>query len=142
MAGESKQPYDKNNVFAKILRGEMESHKIFETEHCIAILDAFPVAPGHALLIPKQEARDVTEMTAEAAAETLKELPRLCRAVQAATGVEGINVLSNCGAVAGQAVFHTHFHVIPNGKNILRFPPAGKLENPEDIVSAIKKHLF
>merc|ERR550537_583883 len=67
--------YDKNNVFAKILRGEIPSYKIFETEHCMAILDAFPGARGHSLLLPKGEFATMGEMSAEAAAAVFQELP-------------------------------------------------------------------
>ena len=93
--------YDKDNIFAKIIRGEIPSYKVFETEHCIAILDAFPMAPGHSLLIPKAEgASDALGMSEESAQHTLKELPRLCRLVKKATGCEAVNVMSNCGAVS------------------------------------------
>ena len=105
--------YDDTNIFAKILRGTIPSYKIFETEYCIAILDAFPCAPGHALLISKGQYRTIMEMPAQVASHYLKELPRLCNLVKKATGAAGINIISNNEAEAGQEVFHVHVHVIP-----------------------------
>lgn len=113
--------YDDGNLFNKILKGEIPCNKIFETEHALAILDAFPVAPGHALLLPKAKCVSVLDMPAEVASAFLGELPRLARLVQAATGAPACNILQNSGKDAGQVVFHCHFHVIP------RFPDDGAL---------------
>ncbi|EGD77931.1 hypothetical protein PTSG_09566 [Salpingoeca rosetta] len=77
--------YNPDNVFRKILDGQIPSHKIFETEACIAILDAFPMAPGHSLLIPKGNYTTIADMPADEAAAFLKEVPRLTRMVQGAT---------------------------------------------------------
>uniref|UniRef100_A0A7S4B163 tRNA-binding domain-containing protein n=1 Tax=Chrysotila carterae TaxID=13221 RepID=A0A7S4B163_CHRCT len=106
-------PYAPDNIFAKILRKEIPSHVIFETDHALAILDAFPMVRGHALLIPKAPVVSVLDMSPDVAAKVLAELPRLARAVQHATGAPGVNVLQNSGKEAGQVVFHCHFHVIP-----------------------------
>ena len=106
--------YDADNIFAKIIRGEIPCFKIFETEHALAFLDAFPMAEGHALLIPKALGyATVMDMPPEVAADVLRELPRLVRAVARATGAAGANVVQNNGEAAGQLVFHAHFHVIP-----------------------------
>jgi histidine triad (HIT) family protein len=105
--------YDPSNLFAKIIAGEIPSHKIFETPHAVAILDAFPLVEGHALLLPKHPCVDVTDMPPDVAASVLKELPRLARLVQQATGADGVNIVQNSGKAAGQVVFHCHFHVIP-----------------------------
>ncbi|KAJ0405378.1 hypothetical protein P43SY_000257 [Pythium insidiosum] len=118
-------PYDAENVFAKILDGKIPSYKIFETEHVLAILDAFPLVPGHALLIPKARGyATVMDMPADVAAQVFRELPRLAKAVQAATGADGINIIQNNGPASGQAVFHVHIHVIP------RFDDDGVLKLP------------
>lgn len=115
-------PYDPDNVFARILRGELPCTKVLETEHCLAILDAFPVAHGHTLLLPKAPFVTVADMSGEAAAEVGRCLPALVRAVKAATGAEGINIVQNNHAAAGQEVFHAHFHLIPRfaGDNLVR----------------------
>eukprot|EP00667_Euglena_gracilis_P025348 EG_transcript_29716 len=110
-------PYDAGNVFKKIINGDIPCHKIFETDHVLAILDAFPMAPGHSLLLPKGDYATVADMPPEVAAEFFRELPRLTRAVVKATGADGCNVLSNLGRAAGQEVFHAHVHVLPRKEN-------------------------
>ena len=123
------EPYDTDNIFAKILRGEIPSYKIFETEYAYAFLDAFPVSRGHCLLIPKALGfRTIMDMDPETASSLLRELPRLAKAVQAATGCSGVNILQNNDASAGQIVFHAHFHVIPRYPDDSLFvaPPSAK----------------
>lgn len=120
--------YDPENIFLKIIKGDIPSFKLFETEHVVAILDAFPSVPGHALLLPKAPGyATVMDMPPEVAANVFKELPRLAKAVQEATGSDGINIVQNNGAAAGQAVFHAHIHVIPrfNNDKLINLP-AGK----------------
>ena len=119
--------YDPNNIFAKIIRGEIPSYKIFETDDVLAILDAFPCAPGHSLLIPKNcEEQSVETMSPEASAKLFAELPKLCQIVKKATKCDSINILSNLVAEAGQMVFHPHIHVIPrvNEDGLIKHPPA------------------
>jgi histidine triad (HIT) family protein len=100
-------------VFSKILRGEIPCHKLYEDEHVLAFLDVAPVAPGHALVIPKEPAETLDKLSDEAAAALGRVLPRLCRAILAATGARHFNVLQNNGAPAHQGVAHVHFHIIP-----------------------------
>lgn len=100
-------------VFSKVLRGELPCHRVYEDEHVLAFLDIFPLSPGHTLLIPKEPAETLDQLSDEAAAALGRVLPRLCRAVKAATGTEAYNVLQNNGVGAHQAVFHVHFHIIP-----------------------------
>ena len=101
-------------VFARILRGEIPCHKVYEDDHVLAFLDAFPLAHGHTLVIPKEPAATLDALSDEAAAAIGRVLPRIARAVLAATGASAFNVLQNNGALAHQAVFHVHFHVIPH----------------------------
>jgi histidine triad (HIT) family protein len=117
-----------DNIFKKIIDGVIPSHKIFETEHALAILDAFPMTRGHALLLPKVSGyAELYDMPPDVAAGFLRELPRLCKAVKAATGCDGVNVVQNNGGAAGQVVFHVHFHVIPRveGDGIVRLGAHG-----------------
>jgi histidine triad (HIT) family protein len=100
-------------VFAKILRGEIPCHKVYEDDRVLAFLDVAPLARGHTLVIPKEPAETLDAMSDESAAAIGRVLPRICRAVQQATGVTEYNVLQNNGPGAHQAVFHVHFHVIP-----------------------------
>lgn len=100
-------------IFAKILRGEVPCHKVYEDDLVLAFLDVGPLSRGHTLVIPKEPAETLDQLS-EASAEAIgRVLPRLCRAVKAVTGCEGYNVLQNNGPIAHQAVFHVHFHIIP-----------------------------
>ena len=106
--------YDRNNLFAKILRGEIPCHKVYEDERCLAILDIFPVNPGHVLVLPKAEAVRVSELDEALAAHLMAVGARLSKAVRAAAPrCEGVNFWISDGAAAGQEIPHVHLHVIP-----------------------------
>ncbi|KAG9404080.1 Histidine triad nucleotide-binding protein 2, mitochondrial [Aphanomyces cochlioides] len=135
-------PYDDNNVFAKILRGELPSYKIFETDDVIAILDAFPCTAGHSLLIPKATGyTDILDIPPHVAAALFQELPRLAKAVQEALGCDGINIVQNNGGAAGQVVFHPHIHVIPRyeGDNLIRFPGGKEMIHKPEAETVLAK---
>ena len=102
-----------DTVFSKILRGEIPSHKVYEDERVLAFLDVNPLTRGHVLVIPKEPAETLDQLSDESAAALGRVLPRLCRAVKRVTGVTAYNVLENNGSGAHQAVFHVHFHIIP-----------------------------
>jgi histidine triad (HIT) family protein len=105
--------YDPNNIFAKILRGELPCHKVYEDDRVLAFLDIFPLSPGHTLVIPKEPAVTLDALSDESAAAIGRVLPRVCRAVMKATRATEYNVLENNGPGAHQAIPHVHFHVIP-----------------------------
>jgi histidine triad (HIT) family protein len=100
-------------VFSKIIRGELPCHKVYEDAHVLAFLDIFPLAKGHILVIPKEPAETVDQLSDESAAAIGRALPRLARAVMKISGATAYNILQNNGAAAHQAVFHVHFHIIP-----------------------------
>ena len=100
-------------IFQKILNGEIPCHKVYEDEHVLAFLDIYPLSHGHTLVIPKEPAETLDQLSDESAAAIGRVLPRLCRAVCKATGTRHFNVLQNNGAPAHQAVGHVHFHIIP-----------------------------
>jgi histidine triad (HIT) family protein len=100
-------------VFSRILAGEIPCHRILEDEHVLAFLDVGPLSSGHVLVIPKEARVHLHELSDESAAAIGRVLPRICRAVMAATGATAYNVLQNNGSLAHQAVMHVHFHVIP-----------------------------
>ncbi len=100
-------------VFAKILRGELPCHRVYEDDHVLAFLDIGPISRGHTLVIPKEPAVTLDQLSDEAAAAIGRVLPRLCRAVMAATGATHYNLLQNNGSAAHQVVLHVHFHIIP-----------------------------
>jgi histidine triad (HIT) family protein len=118
-------------IFAKILRGEIPCHKVYEDDKVLAFLDVGPLSRGHTLVIPKEPAATLDALSDDAAAALGRVLPRICRAVKQVSGCAAYNVLENNGSLAHQAVHHVHFHVIPkpNGKEGLGVVwPAGKLE--------------
>lgn len=100
-------------VFSKILRGEIPCHKLYEDELVFAFLDIAPLSEGHLLVIPKEPAETLDQLSDESAAAIGRVLPRLCRTLKQVTGVSAFNVLENNEAAAHQAVKHVHFHIIP-----------------------------
>lgn len=102
-----------DTIFAKILSGEIPCHKVYEDDRVLAFLDINPLSIGHTLLIPKEPAETLDQLSEESAAALGRVLPRICRAVIAVTGVKQYNVLENNGPAAHQAIEHVHFHIIP-----------------------------
>lgn len=103
-----------DTVFRRIIAGELPCHRVYEDAHVLAFLDIFPLSVGHTLVIPKEPGETLDRLSDESAAALGRVLPRICRAVQAATGARDYNVLQNNGAAAHQAVLHVHFHIIPH----------------------------
>ena len=106
--------YDSNNIFAKILCGEMPSVTVFEDEVALAFMDVFPQAEGHTLVIPKTvQARNFLDIPTEALGAYMERVQHVTRAVEKALQPDGVVVTQFNGASAGQTVFHLHFHIIP-----------------------------
>ena len=102
-----------DTIFSKIIAGQIPCHKVYEDDRVLAFLDINPLTRGHTLVVHKEPAATLGELSDESAAALGRVLPRICRAVIAATGVQEYNVLENNGPGAHQAVFHVHFHIIP-----------------------------
>jgi histidine triad (HIT) family protein len=120
-----------DTIFTRIIRGEIPCARVYEDDHVLAFLDIAPLSPGHTLVIPKEPAATLDQLSDDAAAAIGRVLPRIARAVLAATGATAYNVLQNNGAAAHQAVFHVHFHIIPKpsgGGGLGIGWPAGKLD--------------
>lgn len=100
-------------VFDKILSGEIPCHRVYEDQHVLAFLDIGPLSRGHLLVIPKERAAFLHELSDGSAAAIGRALPRLCRAMMNATGAKAYNILQNNGTDAHQVVMHVHFHIIP-----------------------------
>jgi histidine triad (HIT) family protein len=118
-------------VFSKILRGVIPCHKVYEDDRVLAFLDVGPLSPGHTLVIPKEPAETLEQLSDDSAAAIGRVLPRLCRAVQQATGTTEYNILQNNGRGAHQAVMHVHFHIIPKPDEASGLGvgwPSGKLD--------------
>ncbi|MGY6661871.1 MAG: HIT family protein [Glycocaulis sp.] len=125
--------YDDQNIFAKILRGEAPCVKVREDEHTLTIMDAFPQAPGHVLVIPKEPARNLFELSEEAAEKSILAVKTVAAAVRRALEPDGVFVAQFNGAPAGQTVFHIHFHIIPRreGEEIAGHGKAGMADPAE-----------
>jgi len=114
--------YDSNNVFARILRGEIPAHKVYEDEYTLAFMDVMPQVDGHTLVIPKAAAESIHEVPPDALAATIVTTQRVANAVKRAFDAPGILIAQLNGRAAGQSVFHIHFHVLPRHEGFdLRF---------------------
>ncbi len=105
--------HDPNCIFCKIAGGTIPSSQVLETDRAVAFLDINPVNKGHLLVVPKPHHATLSDLPDELSAHVASLLPRLCRAVRAATGADGLNVIVNHGEVAGQTIDHVHWHIIP-----------------------------
>ena len=110
--------YDTNNVFAKILRGEIPCVKLYEDDKTLSFMDVMPQAEGHALVIPKEAAENIFELSADGAAALMATTQKIAKAVKKGLNAPGIMLAMLNGAPAGQSVFHIHFHVIPRAAGI------------------------
>jgi len=115
-------PYDNANIFARILRGEIPAHKVFEDEHTLSFMDVMPQSDGHTLVIPKAAAENLFDLAPETLSATILATQRVARAVKKAFDPPGLMLVQLNGAGAGQSVFHIHFHIVPRYAGIdLRF---------------------
>jgi len=110
--------YETDNVFAKILRGELPAHRVYEDEHSLAFMDLMPQAEGHTLVIPRYPAEDLLDLPPEHLRHTVVTAQRVAQAVKRAFAAEGIMLAQLSGAAAGQTVFHVHFHILPRSGGI------------------------
>jgi histidine triad (HIT) family protein len=123
-----------DTIFSKIITGEIPCFRVYEDEQVLAFLDINPLSKGHTLVIPKEAAETIDNLSDEAAAAIGRVLPRISRAILQATGAHAFNILQNNGAAAHQAVLHVHFHIIPkyaDGSGLGIGWPARTL-NPDD----------
>ena len=127
--------YDPTNVFAKILRGELPAHKLYEDADTLAIMDVMPMVDGHCLIIPKAPVRNILDATPAQLAACITTTQRLSKAVMTAFDAGGISIRQANEKIGGQDVFHLHFHVIPRHANVSLRPPASQMEKP-DILAA------
>jgi len=106
--------YDDQNIFARIIRGELPAIKVYEDDQVLAFMDIMPQAEGHTLVIPKTPAVTLLDLPAEAAADSSQRVQKIAKAIEKALNAEGIVLMQLSGAAAGQTVPHVHFHLIPS----------------------------
>ncbi len=131
--------YDPSNVFAKILRGELPAHKVYEDAATLAFMDIMPRCEGHALVIPKTPARNVLDATPEQLAACLATVQRIGRAQMTAFGAQGITIQQFNEPAGGQVVFHLHFHVLPRWDGVKLGPHTATMEKPEVLAAVAAK---
>jgi histidine triad (HIT) family protein len=122
--------YDDHNIFARILRGELPAHKVYEDEHCIAIMDVMPQGPGHTLVIPKSPSRNFLDIAAHDLQHLMLAVQKVARAVKKAFDAPGVQIIQFNEGASGQTVFHTHVHVIPRFEGVPLKPHSGRMEDP------------
>src|SRR5262245_5966539 len=123
--------YDPNNIFAKILRGELPCYKIYEDDKALAFLDIMPRAPGHALVLPKAPVRNILDASPDDLAHVMKVAQKIARASVQVFRADGVTVQQFNESAGGQVVFHLHVHVIPRQQGGPLKPPASVKEAPE-----------
>lgn len=123
--------YDPNNIFAKILRGELPCYKVYEDHKALAFLDIMPRAPGHTLVLPKAPARNLLDIAPQDLAHVMQVAQKIALAGIVAFGADGVTVQQFNESAGGQVVFHLHVHVIPRKEGIALKPPASVKEAPE-----------
>lgn len=131
--------YDQNNVFARILRGELPSQTVYEDDATIAIMDIMPRADGHVLVLPKEACRNVLDASAEALTAVALTTQKLARAVKTAFTAEGVTIQQFNESAGGQVVFHLHVHVMPRFEGIALRPHTGAMEKPEILTAHAEK---
>ena len=131
--------YDQNNIFAKILRGELPCYKIYEDDKALAFLDIMPRSPGHTLVLPKAPARNLLDVSTDDLLQVMSVAQRVAKVAVSTLGADGITVQQFNEGAGGQVVFHLHVHVIPRKAGVPMKPPASEKEKPEVLAEMAKK---
>ncbi len=139
MTSHDQTSYDQTNIFAKILRGELPCHKIYEDEHTFAFMDIAPRGDGHALVVPKKPSRNILDIDPADLAHVTHTVMRVARAAKAVFNADGVSIQQFNERAGGQVVFHTHFHVIPRFAGVSLKPPASEMGKPEVLAEHAKK---
>ena len=125
----SSAAYDSNNIFAKILRGEIPAHRVYEDDNVLAFMDVMPQAEGHVLVAPKAASRNILDADPATLAALIAVVQKVAIATQEAFDADGVTIMQFNEAPAGQSVFHLHFHVIPRREGVPLRPHSGKMED-------------
>ena len=130
--------YDPSNIFAKILRSEIPAHKVYEDDIALVMMDIFPQSRGHTLVIPKAVSRNLLDAEPAVLSAVFPLVQRVAKAVQRATGADGIRLAQFSEASAGQTVFHLHFHIIPAYEGTALAPHAGGKADDSELAELAK----
>jgi histidine triad (HIT) family protein len=130
--------YDPDNVFAKILRGEIPAHKVYEDEIALAMMDIMPRAEGHVLVIPKVPARGLLDIAPDALAALVTRVQHVAKAAKEALGADGLTLQQFNESAGGQVIFHLHFHILPRFEGVALRPP-GTMADGEKLKAQAEK---
>lgn len=131
--------YDDDNIFAKILRGDLPSHTVWEDDHILAIMDIMPRGDGHVLVLPKAPSRNIFDIDPVDLARTMEAVQIVSRAVMKAFGADGVTIQQFNEPASGQVVFHTHMHVIPRFDGVKLRPHTGDMEDQAVLAANAEK---
>lgn len=135
----SQSPYDENNIFAKILRGELPAHKVYEDDDTFAFMDIMPRGDGHCLAIPKKPSRNILDVDDASLAAVMRTVRKLSRAVMEAFDAPGVTVQQFNEQAGGQVVFHLHVHVIPRFEGVPLRPHTGEMADSQVLARNAEK---
>lgn len=121
--------YDDNNIFAKILRGEIPSTRVYETDDVVAFMDVMPQGAGHTLVVPKAPSRNLLDAKPETLANLVQAVQKIAQAAKKAFDADGVTVMQFNEPASGQTVYHLHFHVIPRFEGVALKPHTGQMED-------------
>lgn len=131
--------YDPDNIFAKILKGDIPSHKVYEDDDTFAFMDVMPQSSGHTLVIPKMGSRNLLDADPQVLGNLIEKTQIIARAVKKAMGADGLRVAQFNEAAAGQTVFHLHFHVIPMYEGVPLKPHSGEMADQNELAAQAEK---
>jgi len=125
------EAYDPSNIFAKVLRGEIPSHGVYEDDAVVAFMDVMPQGPGHTLVVPKAPSRNLLDADPATLGPLFTTVQKVALAVKKAFGADGVTILQFNEPASGQTVYHLHVHVIPRFEGVALKPHTGQMEKPE-----------
>ena len=131
--------YDSQNIFAKILRGEIPSTRVYEDDAAVAFMDVMPQGPGHTLVLPRAPSRNLLDADGATFAPLMSAVQKVARAVKIAFDADGVVVMQFNEPASGQTVFHLHFHIIPRFEGVPLKPHIGEMEKPEVLKAHAEK---
>lgn len=133
------EAYDADNIFAKILRGEIPAHKVYEDDDTVAFMDVMPQGPGHTLVLPKAPSRNLFDADPATLGKLMQTVQKVANAAKEAFAADGVMIVQYNEPASGQTVFHLHVHVIPRFDGVPLKPHTGKMEDPQVIATNAEK---
>jgi histidine triad (HIT) family protein len=135
----STSAYDPNNIFAKILRGEVPSHRVYDDNDVVAFMDVMPQGQGHTLVVPKAPSRNLLDADPTTLGPLMRAAQKVAQAVMRAFNADGVTIIQYNESSAGQSVFHFHIHVIPRFAGVPLRPHSGEMEKTEVLAANAEK---